>query len=154
MGSLIHLIVINLFMEEFEINTINSACHPPKLWLRIVDDTIVIHKAENCSKFLHHINSIDPHTQFTQETPDTEGSIPYLDTLVSPGLDNTLLNTVYRKPTYTDQCLHRDSNHSLSAKYIVFKSVTHRLRTDFTNPQPLHKEEEHIKALTRCKYPT
>ena len=31
---------------------------------------------------------------------------PFLGNLVSPGLDNPLLTTVYRKPTHTKQDLH------------------------------------------------
>ena len=81
-------------MEEFEIKTINSATHPPRLQFRYFADNFVIQKTEHSNQFLQHINSIDLHIQFTQETPDTEHSIPFLDTLVSQGPDNTLHTTV------------------------------------------------------------
>ena len=64
-------IVSNLFMEEFESKAISTAPNPPKLWLRYVDDTFVIQKAEYSKQFLHHISSIDPHIQFTTEDPDS-----------------------------------------------------------------------------------
>ena len=73
----------------------------PHLWLRFVDDTFVIQKAECSQQLLHHINTQDPHKQFTVEEPDQDGSLPFLDTQVSPGPNNTLITTVYRKPTYT-----------------------------------------------------
>ena len=105
MGSYISPNVANLFMEEFGCKTINSANDLPRLWLRYGDDTFVIQKVEHINQFLQHINYIDPHIQLLQETPNTESSIPFLDMLVSQGPDNTLLTTVYRKATPTDQYL-------------------------------------------------
>ena len=131
--------------------------HPPSLsslWVRYVDDTFVIQKAKDSHLFLQNINSTDPHIQFTAEIHNTDGSIPFLDTLVSPGPDNTLLTSVYGKPTHTDQYLQLDSHYSLSAKYSAFKSLTHRARTVDTNPKMLHKEDKNIKgALQKYKYP-
>ena len=43
--------------------------------------------------------------------PNQEGPLPFLDTLVFPGPNNTLVTTVCRKATHTDQYLHWDSNH-------------------------------------------
>ena len=119
MGSPISTIVADLFKEKFEIKANNSAIQPSTLCFRYVDNTFVIQKAEH---------SINPHIQFTQETPDTKGSIPFLDTLVSPGPDNTLLTTVYRNHTHTDQCVHWDTHHKLSASYSVFNTLAHRAR--------------------------
>ena len=42
MGSPINPIVANLFMEDFEVKTINTAKNLPKMWKRYVDDTCVI----------------------------------------------------------------------------------------------------------------
>ena len=65
-------------MEEFEIKAINTSTNPPPwIWLRYVVDTSVILKAEHNNQFLQNINSVDPHTQFTAETPNTDGSIPF-----------------------------------------------------------------------------
>ena len=117
-------IVVNLFMEKFKVKDINSVTHPSRLWPRCVDDLFVIEKAKHGNQFVQHINSIDPHIQFAQEMSNTQSSILFLDTLVSSGPDNTLLTTVYRKPDDTDQYLHWDIQHNLSAKYNVFKPHT------------------------------
>ena len=42
MGSSISPLITNLFMEEFEVKTLSAAL-TPYLWLRFVDDTLVIH---------------------------------------------------------------------------------------------------------------
>ena len=78
----------------------------------------------------------------------------FLDTLVSHGPDNSLLKTVYRKPTHKDQYPHWESQHSLSSKFSVFNTLMHSTRNVCVNPQLLHKKEEHIKrALQGANVP-
>ena len=86
------------------------------LWVRFVDDILVIHKAEHSTQLIHYINSQDPNIQSTVEEPVADGSVPFLDTRVTPGPNNTMHTKVYRKPTHTDQYLHWDSNHFITAK--------------------------------------
>ena len=105
MGSPISPLIANLFMEEFEVKTICSVSHPVHLWPSFVDETIVIQQAKYSQQLLQHINSQDPHIQFITEDPNKEGALPFLDTLVSPGSNNTLITTVYWNPTHTDQYL-------------------------------------------------
>ena len=100
-------------MEEFEVKAFSST-PPLSLWLRFVDDTFVTSRAEHSQDLLHHINNQDPHIQFTVE-PMQQGSLPFLDTPVTIKPDNTFSTTVYRKPTHTDQYLHWDSNHHITA---------------------------------------
>ena len=61
MGSPINPIVANLFMENFEVEAIRSAPHPPYLWKRYVDDAYTVIDSSQKSEFLEHINSIDEH---------------------------------------------------------------------------------------------
>ena len=67
MSSPISPIVANLYMENFEVEAINTAPHPLHVWKRYVDDTFTIIKSSHRSEFLEHINSIDEHIQFTSE---------------------------------------------------------------------------------------
>ena len=101
MGSPISPIVANLYMESFEVETIRSAPHPPYLWKRFVDDTFTIIESSQKNKFLEHINSIDKYIQFTVEYQRSDGIIPFLDILITPGKDGSLSTSVFRKPTHT-----------------------------------------------------
>ena len=110
--------------------------------------------ANNSQQLLHHINSQDPHIQFTMEGPKQDGSLKFLDTQVSPGPNNTLITRVCRKPTHTDQYLHWDS-HFIGPKYSVFNTLAHRAKVVSHNQKSLHKELDHIrKALQASHFPT
>ena len=146
-------LIANPFMEEFEVKALITCPHPHSLWLRFVDDTFVITKAEHSQPLLQHINCQDPHIQFTVE-PTKQGSLPFLDTLVTIQPDNTFSTTVYRKPTHTDQYLHWDSNHHITAKQSVFNTLAHRPKIVSSTQDSLDKELQHIKdALHACQFP-
>ena len=105
MGSPVSPIVANLYIEYLEQKALSTAPHTPRFWHRYVDDTFVIHKEVNKQGFLQHINSVELAIKFTVEDNKEDGSIPFLDTIVKPEVDDTLSITVYRKPTHTDQYL-------------------------------------------------
>ena len=102
MGSPISPIVANLYMEDLETKAIQSAPNPPSFWRRFVDDTLTIMKSSQVESFLNHLNSIDHHIQFTKEESRLDGSMPFLDVLITPKDDGSLSATVYRKPIHTD----------------------------------------------------
>ena len=68
MGSPISPIVANLYMDNFENKTINTAECPPSIWKRYVDDTFVIIDATKKQGFLEHINRVDPHIHLSIQT--------------------------------------------------------------------------------------
>ena len=90
MGSPLSPIVANIIMEQFEKEALETAPHPPSLWKRFVDDTFVILEAKYKDEFFHHINSLDSNIKFTAETSKTDGSIPFLDTWITPQRDGSL----------------------------------------------------------------
>ena len=97
---------------------------------------------------------MDSNIQFTTEEPGTDGSLPFLDILITPDKDGRLETTVYRKPTHMDQYLQWDSHHTISSKYSVVGTLHHRGRTIYSNNQLLQQEEDHLaKALSNCNYP-
>ena len=72
MGFAMNPLVANLFMEDFEARAISTTNNPPRIWLQYVDDTSVIYKAGCIQQFLTHLNSLNPHIQFTTEAPNME----------------------------------------------------------------------------------
>ena len=85
--------------------------HSSHFWLRSVDDIFIIQQAKHSQQLLQHINSQDPHIQFTTEDPYQEGALLFLDTLVSPRSQQPFSNHSIQKPTNMDQYLNLDSNH-------------------------------------------
>ena len=85
MGSPISPLIANLFIGEFEVKALNSFPNPPSLWLMFVDDTFVIIKVEHKQHLLllQHINSKNPHIKFTVEEPTQQGTLPFLNALVT-----------------------------------------------------------------------
>ena len=60
-----------------------------------------------------------------------------------------------RKPTHTDQYLHWDSNHHITAKQSVFNTLAHRAKTVSSTQASMDKELDHIKtALKHCQFPS
>ena len=99
MGSSVSPVVAAL--EYFEHRALPSAVNPPRLLKMYVDDTFVIQQQSQEEEFLQHINSVDPSIKFTTEEPRQNGSIPFMDALVTPQEHGTLTTSVYRKPIHT-----------------------------------------------------
>ena len=87
--------------------------------------------------------------------PTQQGSLPFLDTLVTTEPDNTFSTTVYRKPTHTDQYLYWDSNHHITAKQSVFNTLAHRAKTVSSSQDKMDRELKHIRtALQHFQFPS
>ena len=154
MGSPISPVVANLFMEDLEVQAIRTSPTPPSLWKRFVDDAFTIIKKEDRNSFLQHLKSIHQNITFTCEEVRDDGSMPFLDILVTPKEDGSLSTSVFRKPTHTDLYLQWDSQHTISSKYSVAGTLYYRAKTVCSDPQLQKKEEEDLcQALQNCKYP-
>ena len=102
---------------------------PTKFVERYVDDTFVIQEEPYKNDFFQHIKSVDDNIKFTAETTKADGSMPFLDTLVTPESDGSLETTVHRKPTHTNQYLQWDSHHTITNKYNIISTLLHRAKT-------------------------
>ena len=102
-----------------------------------MDDTFTILQSSQKTSFLEHLNSIDEHIQFTCEESGQDGSIPFLDILITPDEEGSLKTTVYKTPNHPDLYLQWDSNHTVSSKYSVVGSLQHRAKTICSNPELL-----------------
>ena len=112
--------------------------------------TTVTYKEE----FFQHINTVDTSIQFTVEEARPEGSIPFMDILITPQADGTFTTKVYRKPTHTDRYLQWDIHHNLAAKHSVINTLTQKARIICSTPQLLNSELQDLeRVLMQYKYP-
>jgi hypothetical protein len=144
MGSPISVIVAELAMQHLEQSALSSYPNPPPFWYRYVDDSITALHPSEITQFLDHLNSLNPHIQFTFET-ETNNSLPFLDCLITRS-DGVLTTSVYRKPTNTDRLLDFSSYHPLSHKASTVKTLFDR--ADRLCNTRLAKKSEH-RALNR-----
>ena len=105
-------------------------------------------------RVLDHLNSISPSITFTVEE-ETEGRLPFLDSLVTRERDGTLKVGVYRKDTHTDRYLPFDSHHPTHVKRGVVRSLVRRAEDVSTDDCVLKKEMGHLrKVLAANGYPS
>ncbi len=81
-------------MESFENIAITTFRLPPKIWKRYVDDTFIILSKYVARSFLVNINSINEAIQFTVESENENGELPFLDCLIKRNPYGTLDTTV------------------------------------------------------------
>ena len=152
MGSPLSPIVANIYMEHFETRALETAPHPPSIWKRYVDDTFVIQKTTHKEEFFQHLNSIEEKIQFTAENTKADGSLPFLDTLVTVKEDGSLSTSIYRKPTHTNQYLQWDSHHSIANKFSVINSLIHRANNICSNQeQKKRRIDTHRKSINNMQ---
>ncbi|XP_070550931.1 uncharacterized protein [Ptychodera flava] len=136
-------------MEYFEDRAISTAPYPPSLWLRYVDDTFVNTEETAVDSLTQHINSIDPHIQFTIE-PESDHKLPFLDLCINVNDDTSTKITIYRKPTHTDQYLNFQSHHPLIHKRSVVRTLTNRALQYVTTSDDKRAELQHIHDALRA----
>ena len=82
------------------------------------------------------------------ECPDSEGSIPFLDSKCTPNSNHTIHTTVYRKPTHNDRYLDWNSNNSISATRYVIQALTYRAKMVCSMPELLAKEMDYLNKVS------
>ena len=93
-----------------------------------MDDTCTALPRDLVDPFHEHLNSINPHIQFTVER-ESRGHLPFLDVLLSKEEDGTISTEVYQKPTHMDQYLAFDSHHPTAHKRAVVRTLMSRAET-------------------------
>ncbi|XP_072037197.1 uncharacterized protein [Amphiura filiformis] len=141
-------------MESFEQDALRLYTGtPPRLWLRFVDDTLVVLERSELENFFHHINDIDENIKFTQELCK-DSSLAFLDCLITVKGDGSLSSKLYRKPTHTDHYLQFVSHHPLIHKLGVIRTLQYRADTIISETEQVPEEKDHIeKSLKNCGYP-
>ena len=156
MGSRISPLLANIWMEHFEQLALQSTQLKPRLWIRYVDDVLVIASFTDSeiTEFVAHLNSLHRSMQFTCEM-EVDGAIPFLDILVRKDHDRGVFATsVYRKPTHSDRYLPWNSCHSRKTRIGVLKTLVIRGIRSCNSEESLKAELAHLTAaFVRNDYP-
>jgi hypothetical protein len=152
MGSPISATIADLVMEHIEEIALSTAPHPPRWWFRYVDDSHSCLKKEFIDEFHNHLNSVNPHLQFTCEMEEN-GRLPFLDT-VTIRRNGVVHVDVYRKATHTDKYLHYDSHHPVQHKQSVVNTLLDRADSIPSSKKGRRRERKHVfKVLRENGYP-
>jgi hypothetical protein len=142
--------VADIFMEKIETGALTTFINPPSLWCRFVDDTYVFIKELVEAAFEKHLNRQNTNLKFTKEIENNK-QLSYCDTLNTRQEDGTINTSIYRKPTLKHQYLNFTSNHHISQKLSVPKTLLRRADTLVRQEDDIKKEEEH-KEHTKSKW--
>ena len=103
MGSPVSAVIAELVMQRIEKVALETSPVSVRWWKRYVDDSNACLKQPDVPLFHQHLNSINPHIQFTIEMPDVNGdgsqTIAFLDTDLLSTASGNIAVKVFRKNT-------------------------------------------------------
>ena len=134
-----------IYIQKVEENHIYTMLNPPRLWYRKVDDTFAI-TSNDPTDTLQKLNNIDENIEFTMENP-TEGSLQFLDCLISLNQSREITTKVYRKPTHTGQYIHFSSNQPMHVKLSTIKTLVRRAKLICSDQTSLNEEIHVLEKL-------
>ena len=147
---------LNLSAKFLADSPIYSSLHPCWLHLNLYMTPLLFVIGSLSLGAMRRFLIVWPPLKNTCEETREDGSMPFLDILVTPEDDGSLKTSVFRKTTHADLYLQWDRHHTIPSKYSVAGTLFHRASTVCSTPQLLQEEEEEhlFRALTRYKYPT
>ena len=155
MGTRMAPTFANIFMKYIELHLIETSPKKPKMWLRFIDDILMIwnHGKEALKQFKELANNIHPTIKFSFDSNENE--IPFLDTIIYRGKDNHILKRLYHKPTDNKQYLHFNSAHPWRQKRSIPYGLLIRCKRICSEETYFIKESRVIiQQLTLRNYPT
>ena len=141
-----------LFMGILEQKILAQATDKPELWIRFIDDILVIwlHGQEKWDEFLEHLNSFHQSIKFVSS--DSDKSVPFLD--INLTIENGRIETdLYSKPTDCHQYLSWNSCHPHGTKKSIPYSQALRLRRICSKQKDFLKRLHELEGYLRvCGY--
>ena len=126
MGSPVSAVIAELVMQRIETTALQTSPVWVRWWKRYVDDSNACVKQSDISIFHNHLNSINPHTQFTLEMPvvtENRQTIAFLDTEIITTTSGSVNVSVHRKSSHTDKYLLYKSHSNMNDKKAVVKAL-------------------------------
>ena len=107
LGSPLGLALVYIFVGFHESRRFDNTAKPD-VYFRYVDNSFVIFGSElDCDHFQEKLNLLHPALKFTVEK-EQNNSLNFLDVLAEKE-GTGFLTSIYRKPTFTGQCIRRNS---------------------------------------------
>ncbi len=117
------------------------------MWKRFIDDIFLIwtHGEESFQTFIKHLNSVHPTIKF--EITHSTKQVNFLDTTVYITPQNTLVTTLYTKPTDCMPLLHQSSHHRKTCKKGLIYSQMLRYKRIITNDKEFQEKAQNLRVI-------
>jgi hypothetical protein len=149
MGSPLSPLFSDIFMSTIEDKIMNSKFAKLNInfWFRYVDDILAgfIGTERQLNSFLEYINSLHEKIKFTLEI-EKENKINFLDLTITKN-ENKLFFNIYRKPSYSDAIIPKESLHPRQHKLAFFNCMIHRAFSIPLSEKDLNNEINIIKNI-------
>ncbi len=159
MGGRLSPILANLFMENLENQVLRSYLIAPRLYIRYVDDILIVWDISlgDFRLFLDHYNAQHQDINLTVEE-EKDGQLPFLDVLIQRPVVSTngkgrreYSLSVYRKPTHSHRYLHFRSAVPKSLKKNTLRALWLRAqRLLKRHKRPLQEELKYLRDTFIC----
>ena len=143
MGSPLCPVLANIIMTELESTIVKELVDKSlvKLYMRYVNNTLLLVKDKDINYIHKHLNSFDKNIKFTVDTfPD--GKVHFLDIKVDKNHTD-----IYYKDTHTGQCTSFHSQTPWHLKTAWIKALFHRANKICSSKQAFQQQINHIKML-------
>ena len=116
-----------------------------QVYVRSVDDSFTyFDSVEQCDTFVHHLNNLQPALKYTCEH-EHDNKLAFLDVQVEKS-NNSVVTSVYRKPTFTGQYIVYDSYCSHQYKVNLVRNLVGRAKR-LCSETKLDDELEFLRSI-------
>ena len=127
MGSPLGPVLADFFMSKME-EQLSDEISKLVFYRRYVDDTLIFcDSKQQFEALLEKMNGVHPNLRVTSEF-ESDGSLPFLDILISRREDGSIKRSVYRKSTWSGQYLHFTSFTPIREKRALVQTLFSRAR--------------------------
>ena len=155
MGNKMGPAIAILFMHQLELQ-MRATMVAPDFYVRYIDDIcgLWVRGEEEFSQFATNMNALHPSIKFTTIREHPDGSVAFLDVLLTHQQDHSYKTGLYIKDTHSGIVLHYLSAHPRRTKLNTLKNEIRRAHRLSSDPQSSDLSVKKIKHLfQRNGYP-
>ena len=155
MGNKMGAAIAILFMHQLELQ-MRATMIAPDFYVRYIDDIcgLWVRGEEEFSQFVAEMNALHLSIKFTTTREAAEGSVAFLDVLLTHKQDNSYTTELFIKDTHSGIVLHCTSAHPRRTKVNTLKNELRRAYRVSSDPQSAKRSVKLVKTLfQRNGYP-